>query len=314
MEFLRLLEALRTPLFDRVFQYVTLFGEETLFMVVAMIFYWCIDKKSGYFLLYVSFLGATINQFLKLIFCVPRPWVIDPDFKIVESARSAATGYSFPSGHTQSAAGLFLGIARFRRETWIKIVCVIITLLVGFSRMYLGVHTPADVLTSLGIALLLVLAGWPLFERAWTNPKRFIPIVGFLLLVGAALLVYVECFPLPANAILEFSEDGAKTAYTMFGSSVGLAVVLWLEKRYIRFDVKAVWWAQILKTALGLGIVIALRILLKAPLLALTGGHNAAHAVRYFLMVVVGGAVWPLTFRFFGKLGKRADAAATEQN
>jgi membrane-associated phospholipid phosphatase len=310
MEFLRLLEAIRTPLFNAIFQFVTFFGEETLFMVLAMVIFWCVDKKSGYFLLYVSFLGGTINQFLKLIFCVPRPWVLDKNFTIVESARDAATGYSFPSGHTQSAAGLFFGVARFRKEVWLRILCVAIALLVAFSRMYLGVHTPADVLTSLGVALLLVFGAYPLFQLAWKNAKWFILLIGVLLLTGIALLLYVEFVPLPANAILEFSTDGAKTAYTMFGTSLGLAFVLWIEQKYIKFSVKAVWWAQILKAAIGLGLVIAVRLLLKDPLLALCNGHNAAHAIRYFLMVVLGGAVWPLTFQLWGKLGKKKEAAA----
>lgn len=310
MDFLRLLEGFRTPFFDSVFQFFTFFGEETLFMVIAMTVYWCINKKTGYFLLYICFLGNTINQFLKLLFVIPRPWILDPDFKIVESARAQATGYSFPSGHTQNSAGLFLGIARAERALWVRIVCVAMTLLVGFSRMYLGVHTPADVLTSLGVALLLVLVAYPLFYRAWNNPKWFVALIGLLLAVGAALLLYVELSPLPINAIAEFSADGAKTAYTMFGASVGLALVLWVEPTYIRFSEKAVWWAQILKFVLGFGIVIALRLLLKEPLLALCGGHNAAHAIRYFLMVAVGGAAWPLTFRFWGKLGKKIAPAA----
>lgn len=309
MEFLRLLEGIRTPFFNVVFQYITMFGEETLFMVAAMIFFWCIDKKCGYFLLYVSFLGATVNQFLKLIFCVPRPWVLDKDFTIVESARAEATGYSFPSGHTQSAAGLFFGIARFRKEVWVRIVCVAVALLVGFSRMYLGVHTPADVFTSFGVALLLVLGAYPLFELAWKNAKWFYLLIGVLLAVGAALLIYVEFVPLPANAIAEYSADGAKTAYTMFGASAGLSLVLWLDTKYIRFSVKAVWWAQILKAAIGLGLVVLIRVALKAPLLALFNGHNAAHAVRYFLMVAFGGALWPLTFRFWSKLGRKKATA-----
>ncbi|MEN6418362.1 MAG: phosphatase PAP2 family protein [Clostridiaceae bacterium] len=309
MEFLRLLEEIRTPLFNAIFQFFTLFGEETLFMVFAMVFFWCVDKKSGYFLLYVSFLGGTINQFLKLIFCIPRPWVLDKKFTIVESARNAATGYSFPSGHTQSAAGLFFGTARIRKEVWLRIACVVITLLVAFSRMYLGVHTPADVLVSLGVALALVFGAYPLFQLAWKNGKWFILLLGVLLLTGIALLLYVEFIPLPANAITEFSSDGAKTAYTMFGTSLGLAFMLWIEQKYVKFNEKAVWWAQILKAAIGLGLVIAIRLLLKEPLLALCGGHNAANGIRYFLMVVFGGAVWPLTFKFWGKLGKKKETA-----
>ena len=286
MDFLRLLADLRTPLFDSVFQFFTFFGEETLFMVIAMVMFWCIDKKTGYFLLYVCFLGNTINQFLKLLFVVPRPWVLDPDFKIVESARAQATGYSFPSGHTQNSAGLFLGIARAEHALWLRIVCVVMTLLVAFSRMYLGVHTPADVLTSLGVALLLVLLAYPLFYRAWSNPKWFIALLGLLFAVGIALLLYIELVPMPANAILEFSADGAKTAYTMFGASIGLGNSYYgLSASTSTFPKKPSGGHSFCKVVLGLGIVIALRLLLKEPLLVLCGGHNAAHAIRYFLMV-----------------------------
>ncbi len=310
MEFLRLLEGIRTPLFDAIFQFFTFFGEETIFMVIAMSFYWCIDKKTGYLLLYVSFLGNLINTFLKLVFLVPRPWVLDKKFTIVESARAEATGYSFPSGHTQSSAGLFLGVARAKKQLWIWIVCVALTLLVAFSRMYLGVHTPADVLVSLGIALLLVAIAYPLLNRAWEHPAWNIPLVGLLLAASVALILFIELVPMPASAIEEFSLSCNESGYKMAGGAIGLVAVLWLERRYIRFSEKAVWWAQVLKVALGLGAVVAVQTLLKAPLLWLFGGHNAGNAVRYFLMTLVGGALWPMTFKFFGKLGQKKATAA----
>ena len=311
MEFLQLLEGIRTPLFDIIFQWITYFGEEILFMIIALGMFWCIDKKTGYLLLYVSFLGNILNTFLKILFLVPRPWVLNKDFTIVESARAGATGYSFPSGHTQNSAGMFLGIAWSRKDRWVRIVCVVLTLLVAFSRMYLGVHTPADVLVSLGIALLLVSAGYPLLSRAWSNAKWFIPLLGVLFAAGVALILYIELAPMPANAIPQFSLDCYDSGYKMVGGAVGFAVVLWLERKYINFSVKAVWWAQLLKLVLGLGVVIAVRILLKTPLLALFGGHDVGNAVRYFLMVLVGGALWPMTFKFFGKLGQKKEAIAS---
>ena len=103
MEFLKLLEGIRTPFLDSFFSVITTLGEETIFIVVGLLFYWCIDKKQGYYLFFVGFFGTILNQFLKLLFRIPRPWVKDPDFTIVESARAGATGYSFPSGHTQSS-------------------------------------------------------------------------------------------------------------------------------------------------------------------------------------------------------------------
>lgn len=310
MEFLRLLEGIRTPLLNVIFQFITFFGEETIFMVIAMTFFWCIDKKTGYLVLYVSFLGNLLNTFLKLIFLVPRPWVLDKNFTIVESARAEATGYSFPSGHTQNSAGLFLGVARARKETWIRIVCIALTILVAFSRMYLGVHTPADILVSLGIALLLVLVAYPLITRAWDHAKWFIPLIGILLAVSIALILFIELVPMPANAIVEFSLSCNESGYKMVGGAIGFIAVLWLERKYIRFSEKAVWWAQIIKVIVGLGLVVAVQSLLKAPLLTLFGGHNAANAVRYFLMTLVGGALWPMSFPFFSKFGTKVKSEA----
>ena len=103
MEFLRFLEGLRTPFMDTLMSLITQLGDELFFMVFAITMFWCIDKRRGYYLLSVGFVGTVVNQFLKLVFRIPRPWVLDPNFTIVESAREAATGYSFPSGHTQNA-------------------------------------------------------------------------------------------------------------------------------------------------------------------------------------------------------------------
>ena len=118
MNLLYALERLRTPFWDAVFSAVTHLGEETVFMVAAILIFWCVSKEEGYYLLLMGFFGTVVNQFLKLLFRIPRPWVRDPDFTIVESARAQATGYSFPSGHTQNAVATFGGIARSTRRPW----------------------------------------------------------------------------------------------------------------------------------------------------------------------------------------------------
>ena len=156
MSFLYFLENLRCAPLDFLFSLITLCGEETVFMAVGMIVFWCINKHQGYYLLCVGFAGTVINQFLKMLFRVPRPWVKDPKFTIVESAKEAATGYSFPSGHTQTSVGLFGGIAHWNKGTVLRVAALSLCVLVPLSRMYLGVHTPADVLVSVGIALLLI--------------------------------------------------------------------------------------------------------------------------------------------------------------
>lgn len=143
-----MLESLRVPAMDGLMQAVTELGSEVFFLVVALVLFWCVSKREGYYLLTVGFFGTVLNQFLKLLCRVPRPWVMDPEFTIVESARADATGYSFPSGHTQNSVGTFGVLGRCARRTWVRILCGILMILVPFSRMYLGVHTPADVLTA----------------------------------------------------------------------------------------------------------------------------------------------------------------------
>ena len=83
MGFLYFLEGLRMPGLNEFMLAVTQLGEETAFLVLAMIFFWCVDKKRGYLLMSVGFLGTMANQFMKLWFRIPRPWVLDPDFTIL---------------------------------------------------------------------------------------------------------------------------------------------------------------------------------------------------------------------------------------
>ena len=124
MQFLYYLESIRTPVADAVLSVITHLGSELVFMVLAVTMYWCVSKSRGLYLLSVGCFGTTVNQFLKITFRVPRPWVKDPNFTIVESARADATGYSFPSGHTQSSVGIFGGIARWNNRSWIRIICI----------------------------------------------------------------------------------------------------------------------------------------------------------------------------------------------
>lgn len=142
MNLLYALERLRTPFWDAVFSAVTHLGEETVFMVAAILIFWCVSKEEGYYLLLMGFFGTVVNQFLKLLFRIPRPWVRDPDFTIVESARAQATGYSFPSGHTQNAVATFGGIARSTRRPWVRWTCVAVLLAVSFPVSIWGCIRP----------------------------------------------------------------------------------------------------------------------------------------------------------------------------
>ena len=302
MEFLYLLEKIRVPVLNELLLAITVLGEETAFLMIGLVVFWCIGKRQGYYLMTVGLAGTVSSQLMKIICRVPRPWVLDGNFTILEAAREGAGGYSFPSGHTQTAVGTFGSIVAFARKKWIAIACVVLAALVGFSRMYIGVHTPADVLAGalLSIVLIALLYPWMLGE----TDRTYFGLIS-LAVLSVIYLLYMELAAFPADIDPHNYESAMKNAYTLIGCSAALLIVYPVEKRYINYSEKAVWWAQILKVVLGLLVVLAVKEGLRSPLELLLGGHLAARAVRYFLIVITAGLIWPLSFQFFAKIGNK---------
>lgn len=310
MQFLYWLESIRNPILDAIMSVITMLGEETFFLAIALFIFWCLDKKRGYLFLLVGFIGITINQILKLTFRIPRPWVKDPNFTVVGGATEQAGGYSFPSGHTQNATDTFGCTARMVKHTWLRIGFIVLILLIGFSRMYLGVHTPLDVGVSLLIGAVLILLVYPLLERLCQKDHRLFAVLCATALLSVAFVLYTECFPFPADMDADNLASGQKNAYTMLGCSLGLIVTSLVDRKWLNFKTAAPVWGQIGKLAVGAGLALVVKSVLKAPLLALFGGHTSATALRYFLVVVFAGVIWPLTFPLWAKLGKKKAPSA----
>lgn len=305
MELLYALESIRTPFLDKLMGLVTNLGGEAVFIVAAIVVFWCLSKSCGYYMMTVGFAGTIINQFLKLWFRIPRPWVKDPNFTIVESARAEATGYSFPSGHTQNAFAVFGAPARFFKNTALRIIFILLIALTAFSRMYVGVHTPLDVGVSIIVGTILVFVIYPFFRDMDKSPKKVYIIFSIFIVLAAAFVAFVELYDFPADIDAENYASGLKNAYMILFCAIGLMLTFFIDTKYVHFPTQAVWWAQIIKVVVGLAILLALKSVLKAPLLALFGGHSVAHGVRYFIVILFAGIVWPMTFKFFAKLGKK---------
>lgn len=300
MSFLYFLESIRTGVGDFLMSTVTRFGEEALFIVLALLFLWCIDKKEGYYLLTVGFFGLLFNQFLKILCRVPRPWVKDPSFTVVEGTKEAASGYSFPSGHTQTSVGSYGAVARYEKKKWIRILCIALCVLVPFSRLYLGVHTPLDVGVSILIALALIFGLHPFFKTMDKHPYRLFYLLGALALLSVAFILYLELGSFEGVDVHNY-DSAVKNAYTLFGSLLGFIFIYFLDVRVYHYETKAPLLAQFMKLTLGGVLVILSKSFLKEPLLALFHGHHAADALRYFLMFAVAGGICPILFPYFTK-------------
>jgi hypothetical protein len=274
-------------------------------MALALIMFWCVSKRKGYYLFAAGFFSVVFNQFLKILFRIPRPWVADPEFRIVESARAGAGGYSFPSGHTQNIVSTLGVVTLTSRRNWIKVISVILIVLVAFSRMYLGVHYPMDVGVGFLISAALVAALWPCFrdEVSFRNSAPYVLLA--LLVIPAAYLAFLLFYRFPADIDAENYAAALKNGYLMVGCGLGLLISYFYDKHVLHFDTRAPFIGQILKLVLGLALILCIRIFLKAPLFSLFHGNGAADTVRYFLMVIFAGCIWPHTFPLFARIGKR---------
>lgn len=171
-------------------------------------------------------------------------------------------------------------------------------ILVPFSRMYLGCHTPLDVGVSFVIALLLAVTIRPLVLKNEKNPRFLWIVVAISMAIALLYWAFVTFYPFPADVDLTNLSSGVKNSYRLTGCIAGLAAAKALDDRYIHFEVEAPWQAQILKTGLGMLLVLAIMTGLKAPLQAVFPIYMAT-TIRYSLVVFFAGAVWPLTFPWF---------------
>lgn len=289
MTILRLLENIRTPFGEQFFQLLTYFGEELLVIVVICSLYWCFNKKAAYRIGLIYFTAGLSVQVLKITFRIPRPWVLDSDFKAVESAIPAATGYSFPSGHTQSGTCLYAPLAAQAKKIWIKILCVLAFLLIGFSRMYLGVHTPKDVLVSMGLSLLFT---WIIFhfeEQLLGDTAHAGRIAAALAVFSCTVCTYAFLL-WKGNVIdLKYVTDCFKAS----GAGFGFALGLYLEKTYLNFIVKDLsGMKKLCRIIIGLVTAITLKTLLKL----LGEDILLVQMLSYFLLVVWVIFLYPYLF------------------
>lgn len=231
MDLLWAISNLRTPIGDQFFQIATYLGQELLPVAVICAFYWCVNKNLATQIGLTFLSSGVLVQGFKITFRVPRPWVLDPNFKPVESAVSAATGFSFPSGHTQSGTSLFAPLAYNTKKTLHRILFIGAFLLVGFSRMYLGCHTLKDVATSWILTSLIAFIVWK--KRDVIENISFVKI-GSILIFASAVLLCVYAYTLHAKGVIEmhYVED----CFKMAGASIGFAIGWYLEKTTLDFS------------------------------------------------------------------------------
>lgn len=291
MELLYFLSSLRTPFLDVLFRGITLLGEELTVLAVFCVAFWCVDKRFAYRAGFAFFCSGLTVQCLKITFRVPRPWVRDTGFEPVSGAADTATGYSFPSGHSQSSASLFGTLMLSAKKRLLSVLFALVFVLVALSRLYLGVHTLPDVICGLALGLIFaVIAGFLTKNESESRRKELIT---SLLMLAFSLFTAVYSLILFKNGDIEtkYASDCIKAS----GAGIAFALCWYVERVYIRFSVKTKRRAmQAIKCAVGLlgAGIIKLVFKLLPELLLLDG-------IEYFLLVVWCLLLFPLIIKRF---------------
>lgn len=289
MDFLYFLAEHRTVWLNAFFQGVTYLGQEALVIAIVCWLYWCSNKKLAFTLGFSYFSSGLLIQGLKVTFRVPRPWVLDPQFQPVATALAGATGYSFPSGHTQSITALMGTFFLYFKNKIARTLCILTILLVGFSRMYLGCHTPQDVCTALILSGICVYFCSRLFTRAKNVRHSSGTLSIVMTCICFVLLVYVLLLYHWKTLSAEYASDCIKAC----GAGTAFALGYYIEETHIRFSVPVSFGSKILRFLAGLTVTLALQVGLKPVL----GTSFPADFLRYFLTVCWILFLYPLLFQ-----------------
>ena len=173
--FLQNLRIGKLEFFDKFFLSITIFGEFWLPTLICAVTYWCIDFRAGIYLFSMEGFNSLIAHFLKMIACVYRPWVLSDKIQPSPLAIPFAKGYSFPSGHSAMSSSVLGGTAYLlRQKKWICTLLISLILLIGFSRLWLGVHTPQDVIGGFSIGLILIFVVNKIVNWAEKDANRYL--------------------------------------------------------------------------------------------------------------------------------------------
>ena len=242
---------------------VSFMGDTEFYLLVMPLLYWCIDTSLGIRIGIILLVSGGLNSVLKFGFASPRPfWVSSKVKGIVE-----ATGFGFPSGHSQNAASIWGLFAASTRKNWLKGIAITLIFLIGLSRIILGVHFTHDVLAGWLVGLILLFTFIKLEDRVTAWFKRNSVSMQILALILATSLLIIPAFlivnplnppPLQADWFPAGNPYNFDNLFTTTGALFGLGLgVIFLHQSRM-FTAEGLIWKRILRYLVGLVGVLVL--------------------------------------------------------
>lgn len=267
-----------SPALDGPMAFLSFLGREDFFVLLVGFLYWCVDPGWGLRALGALLASDFANHLFKWAFHAPRPYWVDPQVR----ALSTETSYGIPSGHAQTGVAFWGYHANTLRRAWAWAAAAVIVLGISISRVYLGVHFPHDVVAGwVSGALVLAVYLW-LQPRAaaWLRSRS----PGLQVAAAAGISVAMVLVALAVRAAIGGIADPpaweaqAAAAYApvpggratgtrdlnglmvLVGMAFGAGTGAALARRSVPFDARGPWASRILRFALGIIVLLALRV------------------------------------------------------
>lgn len=268
------LQQFTSPFWDVFFTIITYLGAQTLGIFIGIILFWCGNKEKGYKFLYAVVFSFSLNNIIKGIVKAPRP-IGTPG--INSSHISTATGYSFPSGHSQGNATTFTLLMGEIRKKWFWALGIIMMILVPISRLYFGVHWPKDIIVGTFLGIISVFISNRIFKLAYEKND---------------LYIFFSYVPFMLIGIVFPSDD----LFKALGAFTAIAVGFIIERRYIKYVSPNATKQKIINTLIGL-----LGALLIYLCFSLLSNSIFISFIKYFSLTFWAIVICPLIFTKLNK-------------
>lgn len=291
MDILYFFQQISNPIFDILFENITLLFNETLIIAIVCYIYWCYDKRLAHKIAISYFFSGILIQSIKLYFRIPRPWILDKRLHPKSEMIETATGYSFPSGHTQTATATSYSLLESTNKKGIKIVLLILPFLMMFSRMYVLVHSPMDVLVSFLISATTVHILLKYLKKDYETTLKNILVIMLVL----SIFGFIYTISLTQNSIAPYSF--AHDSIKMMGSTSGFAIGCLLEQKYLNFKIPKTQKSKAIFMILGLTSTIIIKLILNQ----IQPSMIYFDYLQYFILLLWISYLHPLFFNKYSK-------------
>ena len=282
IEILKYIASFRNDFLNVFFDIITMLGEESIMIILVMILYFAFDKKYAYKLFFICIMSLSINSILKNLIKLDRPF---KNKEVTCLKEETATGYSFPSGHTQTFATISSSLAIKYKKIWFSILTTLLIILVAFSRMYLGAHYLSDVITGALLGVIISVIGSKIYDKF--DNKRKLYLILLLILTPFTIFFLINKDPLYNDF------------FKVYGTIIGLFLAIPMEEKYGKIDYNVSRYKKAIRVIFGVMLAYILKEATKLIDFEILEISLLMSTIRYIIIIFVVLGIYPIIIRKF---------------